>query len=184
MMGATLLASGDLTQSRSYIEKARTRFPQRPELQLQVATLEFKEQNFPVAIETVDRVLINYPQNAKIQLAALLLKGQILEKQENWPSANQVYTQASQSYPQSLESKVGLGRILIAQGDYETAIATLKPLIAVDPNDPDLYYNLGLALYKSDRQNEARSYLTKAAQLYGQRQQLEQQKQAEQLLQG
>jgi tetratricopeptide (TPR) repeat protein len=65
-----------------------------------------------------------------------------------------------------VEAKAGIGRVNLSQGDYMGAIIAYQELTKLLPDNPDIYYNLGLAFKERGRKKEAQEALKQAYQLY------------------
>jgi tetratricopeptide (TPR) repeat protein len=68
-------------------------------------------------------------------------------------------------FPDSLQLKIFLSRILIGRRDYERTYATLSPSLGEGFNRSDFCYNLGLALKGLGRLEEAAQWVHRAAEL-------------------
>lgn len=68
--------------------------------------------------------------------------------------------------PKSIEAQTAVARIVLAQKDYLGAIVEYEDLIALDPQNADAYYNIGIAFKARGRQDEAIKAFNKAKELY------------------
>lgn len=182
MMGAALIAQGNIARAQTFLQTAQKQFPQQPEFILQRATLEFQQNHWQKALNLVEQAQAQFPNNPKVQSSGRLLHAQIWEQQGQTGAAQRIYQQVLSTLPHSLEASLGLARLTIAQGNPRQAIALLQPLTALYPQEPDLYYTLGLAWVKNEQTDQAKPYLEKAIQGYHQRQQTAKERQAQQLL--
>jgi Flp pilus assembly protein TadD len=76
-----------------------------------------------------------------------------------------------------------IGEILLEQENFLEAIVAYRRLTELTPEDAKAYYNLGIALKKRDRTDEAIAALKKARELYQRQGKKEGTQQAESLLQ-
>ncbi len=65
----------------------------------------------------------------------------------NWGEAEACSRRAielGQEYPKYAAAHVGLGNLMLAKGDLDAAEASYRAAIAIDPDSPAIYFNLGL----------------------------------------
>lgn len=84
--------------------------------------------------------------------------------------------------PDSAEAQLYIGEILLEQGNDLEAIVAYWRVIQLAPQNPEAYFNLGVALEKRDRIPEAIAAIEKARELYLRQGKQEQTQQAESLL--
>ncbi len=62
---------------------------------------------------------------------------------------------ARQLAPQDFESALDLGRVLVRKGKFAGAIEVLSAAIELAPQSADAHYQLGLALRRAGREQDA-----------------------------
>jgi Flp pilus assembly protein TadD len=78
------------------------------------------------------------------------------------------YRRAIQIQPSFTEALIGEGDILRTRGDSLGAVVAYRQAIRTAPQNPQAYYQLGLALLDRDRRPEAITQFQQARQLYEQ----------------
>jgi tetratricopeptide (TPR) repeat protein len=83
--------------------------------------------------------------------------------------AEKVYRQLLRKYPNDTEQKLDLAAAQGAQGHNADAVATLKQVVAVDPNDPRAWFLLGKnTILMGDSSRAIKDYLVRALALQSQ----------------
>ena len=112
------------------------------------------------AIEYLERAGASSTLSAQGWLAL----GQAYRQTDDLPAAIHAWEQAVDRYGSSTQTLKVLSQAHLEQGDYPRAIADLKALVELQPQDPLLLYRLGLLLATQDPP-AAQSYLDRAAQI-------------------
>ena len=86
-------------------------------------------------------------------------------KSKHLTEAEQLCWQIQELKPDSAYTYLGLSSIQIELGEFETAIDTLQKFIALEPNVPNAYHNLGVCLQNLERYREAIPCFQKAIAL-------------------
>lgn len=84
--------------------------------------------------------------------------GEIHRKAGDYDDARRWFTQAVQFYPDFEQARIGLGRVLLAQGSPAAAVKQLEAAIELNPRNEVAFYQLSLchrALGDADRQRAA-----------------------------
>jgi tetratricopeptide (TPR) repeat protein len=84
------------------------------------------------------------PSDSKRFPDARLLMARILEEQKRFPEALAEARRAALSDPENVTLQVSLAGFVQRSGDFEAAIEIVQGLVERHPDDPDLYYDLGL----------------------------------------
>jgi len=93
-------------------------------------------------------------------------RGKLLEQRGDQQAAKSAYQQAIRLDPQPVSALVALGEIQLKQQNYSQAIITYRRLTELVPDNPSIYYNLGLALKGRERPSEARQAFQTAYELF------------------
>jgi len=92
-------------------------------------------------------------------LEALVNLGLAQRRTGDLESAKATFTQAAACHPQSTDALRGLAAVATDQGDYVLALDTEAKLDQLGERIPELNYNIGILLQKSNLQEDAaRSY--------------------------
>src|SRR5258707_8461162 len=92
-------------------------------------------------------------RSAKVQ--RLLQEAAILRRNDNLDEAERRYRSILRLQPTHLASLGLLGGLLAERGRFEEAAQVLTRATAVNPQDADAQYNLGIALQRLGRHAEA-----------------------------
>ena len=96
---------------------------------------------------------------------ALRSKIDNLIKARNYKSARSLCETYSKNNPNDAEAYYLLGTICGQQGDLGAAEIALMKAFPIAPNHPDLNYNLGLVLFKQNKNQDAIEYFARTVQL-------------------
>ena len=86
-------------------------------------------------------------------------------KAGNYRSARSLCETYSKENPNDAEAYYMLGTICVQQEDFRAAETALTKAFPMAPNHPDLNYNLGLALFRQNKNQGAVEYLVRFVQL-------------------
>ncbi len=162
IMGSALIQQGRIDEAIAYLQNATQRFPRSSELNLQLATAVLQKGEIEKGFQLLQEAERSNPNNPLIQLKI----GTIFEQKGNWAGALAAYRRASYLDRRSIEARMGQIRVAIAQKDFLGAVVTATEAIELDPQNPDSYYYLGVALFERGRNSEAKDALKQARQLY------------------
>lgn len=94
-----------------------------------------------------------------------LNKGKEEMRRSQWDAARRELQQARQFRPHDPDAVSNLSFCLFHLGHFEEAEAMTRDLLATHPNSVPLLFNLGLILYKTQRDAEARAALVRVLEL-------------------
>ena len=83
----------------------------------------------------------------------------------NLPAAELLYRKILQRQPNHKEAVFLLGTLCLQRQDFDTAVAHLNRAVTLDPDNAQAHDNLGVALRKQNRLEEALASCTRALQL-------------------
>ncbi len=72
---------------------------------------------------------------------------------------------AAKAFPEEYDSRFALGRALLATNKFEQAIAELQIAVTLRPEIAEGYFQLGLALQRFGRRDDAKVAFKKAQEL-------------------
>jgi tetratricopeptide (TPR) repeat protein len=134
--------------------------PWRPDLWELAGIYAFQAGQAKPAIRYLERARASSTLSAQ----GLLALGQAYRQSDDLPAAIHAWEQAVSHYGPSTKALSNLSQARLEQGDVPGAIADLKNLVELQPQDALLNYQLGLLLAAQDPP-AAQSYLDQAAQL-------------------
>jgi tetratricopeptide (TPR) repeat protein len=119
--------------------------------------------NVPEGMAALQKAATLEPRNGLIYLQL----GDIYKAQGNEDDALIQYRRAVSVQPSLKEAYMALGELYLERKDI-LAIVTFRELVALAPEDADAHYYLGVALRARDRNDDARTMLRQARDLYTQ----------------
>ncbi|HEY9842578.1 MAG TPA: tetratricopeptide repeat protein, partial [Candidatus Obscuribacterales bacterium] len=150
---AALLQAGQAAEAESYWRKALQLGPQDPETRLQLAQLLYQQGRFAEVCELL--------QPAPALPAGLQLLGLSLQAQKQPEAALAYLRQALAADPDNLVYRLNLASCLLeaesaaGPANIQTALQLLQSIIAQAPDLAEAHYNLGWALAKQERHEQA-----------------------------
>jgi tetratricopeptide (TPR) repeat protein len=149
-------ARGQLDDAGDAMRKAMALAPGQWDLKLKLARLLMPRKGYKEATAVLRQVLDDEPDATE---AAELL-GDVLHEQGELASAAETYVQASKAKdaPATLLLKLALLQMHELK-DLPAAEKTLRRAVAKDPNMPEPYYYLGLALHDRNADADAKKQL-------------------------
>lgn len=157
---ARLLAAGYPSRASQSIAQAARLAPWRADLWQQAGRYAFQSGEPQLAVEYLQRAAALTP----LPQSDLLALGQALQQTGDLPAALAAWDQAISRYGPSVEVLQYRSQAYLYQGDLTAAVADLKTLAGLQPQDAQLHYRLGLILAAHDPA-ASQPYLDQAAQL-------------------
>jgi Tfp pilus assembly protein PilF len=87
--------------------------------------------------------------------AALFVLGEIARQESDWPEAITRFSAAAKIDANFGDAFMGWGMALITERRFDEAVAPLRQATALQPANTSAHYNLGLALLRSGKKEEA-----------------------------
>jgi tetratricopeptide (TPR) repeat protein len=188
------MAEDDLEGAIATYEALERLFPGEPRTQVRLGFLLYEAQQFEAAVEYFERVVRQSPEEHEIAFFLGIALRRLNRDDEaqaafaSIPPGHQYFAEArtqlavireeSGEYEQALEEvrraldvepsrELELyGATLRAKaGDLEGAVAQLEEMLRQEPENDELYYNLGVVYGESDRSEEAIRYMQRALEL-------------------
>jgi tetratricopeptide (TPR) repeat protein len=177
--------SGNLIQARADLEQEIVKFPEAPDLQFQLALINFAERKFPEAEKIFLKLLAKYPNDPRLNFAtadvllntgrgkqALELLQSQLQKAPNNQSmrsavastalrtrnlqlADSEYRKLIQAQPKNFELYMRLGETLRQEGQVQPAIEMLRRGQALAPGNPMANLQLGMTYESAGMHRES-----------------------------
>jgi Flp pilus assembly protein TadD len=120
-----------------------------------------KNNNFPKATEALRKLVEADPKD----FPAWAELGMVYFLQRDLGAAEHSYIKATQLKPDHVSSLVTLGRVRLARGNNEGAVAALEAAVKADPNSPAANYFMGEAYLAIRKGSLAITYLNEALKI-------------------
>lgn len=130
------------------------------QVMLQIAQLQYQEDQFDAANDTLDRVLT---ETRKEDAQTLALKGAVLYQAERYAEAADPLRRAiaASDGPQESWTQMLLASYINAE-QYDQAIVLGEEMLAKSPNDPRLIYNVATMYAQIEQEERATATLERA----------------------
>ena len=138
--GIGLLLQGDLKAAQAAFEKVTEADPQNPDGWVNIGRAALQEGDLPRARTVLEKALSLSPDLAR----AHFFYGSVLRQDGDYAGAEQHFRKVLDQYPLDRVAINNLGRVLFLQRKYSEAVAVLKQVLAIDPEDLQAQYNLML----------------------------------------
>ena len=125
------------------------------------ARAAYFNQIFEMAIDTIDKVLVLNPGLEK----ALILKGDILQKQNDLKGARETYQNVLQINDKSLTAVHKLASIAMLENNPREAAQMLNKIADLNPYHIKVLENAGISCLKADMLVEAEKHMAKLAKV-------------------
>jgi tetratricopeptide (TPR) repeat protein len=166
LAGMLAWARGDLDRATGFLMQAADLDPDHPEIHLDCAECLFAIGEDLDEAEAAVRVALALPtisgQHAE---EARLLLAQIRLADDDAAEALEILDLISpelHGHPAFLSTS---GAVLLAAGRHDDAIAALERAVALEPDDPDLHYQLGITRQAAGDENGARASMVRVLEL-------------------
>jgi tetratricopeptide (TPR) repeat protein len=137
------------------MEKLAARFPNSVDAQLAVCRIAILAEDLNRAQTAVDRALQMQPGDPQ----ALVLKAQILIRQDKKPQALKVLEEAVARQPQSADLHLAYGRMLLDAGNLKGAREQFRLVVKLTPGNTDAIYSLALLELETGQLDSAERHL-------------------------
>jgi tetratricopeptide (TPR) repeat protein len=155
------LKENRLDQAIEQLSMAVELDPETPYLQVELAQLYLRKKDSPKALDILDHVLIDYPQN----VPALILQGNINQNMKNVEAAAQAYEKAIALDAQQERVYLMLGGIYLDAGDHAAAFRVYSQLVELFPGSYAGRFFLGKIYAGQGKRDEAEAEFKKALEL-------------------
>lgn len=165
LAGMVAWAREDVEHATGYLMQAADQNPGRADIYLDCAECLFLVEEPEEAEPLVRKALALDDIGAEQADEARLLLAQLRLASDDPDEAMQTLEQIDDSrkeHPAYLSTR---GAVLLADQQFEAAVQALQKAVEAEPDDPDLRYQLGLALEASDRVDEAREQMVEVLRL-------------------
>lgn len=163
-MGLSYLGENNITSALVEFTEAEKIDADKHELQNYLGIVYFRKRKFEIAEQKYLRAIELKPDysEARNNLAVTYLE------MKRWDDAIYQLKLVAEDIFYQNQSATGINLALahFGKGDFDQALATLRPLISLYPLDPMIRYHIGRVYYATDKVNLAIVEYRKAIELY------------------
>lgn len=157
-MGWTLLHNGMPKKAAKHFLDILAIAPQHNKTHDSLIRIFSLVQDTSLVLQTLINKINQYPENAGFHYQL----GKIYQKYNNLEDAITEYEYALAASPDFLRALNAYASVSVSTGAYDTAISTYQKMLNIEPDNPNLYYNLACLYSKQNRLNDSIDYLKKA----------------------
>jgi putative PEP-CTERM system TPR-repeat lipoprotein len=129
-LASLYLTTGQIADARKIYDELSSQRPNDAAPLLGLAEVATKEKNWPEAVDYVNRARAAAPNDPAPEIALVNLYG----SQQNWKDAATTANNAAERFPANPQALDAKGRVQMATGDKEGAIATYKRIHELAPD--------------------------------------------------
>lgn len=144
LLAQLLFARGETVCALKELEQAHRDAPQNPEIARELAVRYEEAGRWADAYAIWRRLVTMFQNNPEWRWHSATCA----ERLNLWHEAQADYTELTVAYPQFAPAWVNLGRVHLAQGDYEGALSCFTRAIELNPEDANAFFNAGDVLYQ------------------------------------
>lgn len=144
LLSQLLFTRGETASALKELEQAHRDAPQNPEIARELAVRYEEAERWADAYAIWRRLVSAFRNNPEWRWHSATCA----EKLNLWHEAQADYTELTVVHPQFAPAWVNLGRVHLAQGDYEGALSCFTRAIELNPEDPNAFFNAGDVLYR------------------------------------
>jgi tetratricopeptide (TPR) repeat protein len=141
----------NLVQARTDLELEIARFPESPDLQFQLALVNFAEHKFPAAEKLFRKLLEKYPNDPRLNFAT----ADVLLNTGRGKQALELLQAQLQKAPNNQSMRYAVASTALRTGDLKTAESEYRKLIEMQPKSFELYMRLGETLRQQGQLQQA-----------------------------
>jgi len=165
LSGMIAWAEGDYEQATHDLLAAVDRAPDRPDIRLDCAECLFSIDELEEAEAQTRAVLEIDDVSGEVHDEARLLLAQLRLADDDPEEALEVLDAVDPSRKEHAAFLSTRGTVLVADERYEEAIADLEKALESEPSDPDLHYQLALALEQAGNVDASRDAMVRVLEL-------------------
>jgi tetratricopeptide (TPR) repeat protein len=143
--------AGNLSQARTDLEQEIVKFPESPDLQFQLALVNFAEKKLPEAEKLFRKLLEKYPNDPRLNFAT----ADVLLRAGRGKQALELLQAQLQKAPNNQSMRYAVASTALRSGDLKTAESEYRKLIEVQPKGFELYVRLGETLRQQGQVQQA-----------------------------
>jgi Tfp pilus assembly protein PilF len=141
------LERGAHAAARELLERALALQPGDPQLLLNLGVVELEAGNLEAARARLEQALRSAPGEPDVLFNDVLFNlGLVLQQADRLPEAEKRLREVLELAPGHGDALNNLGQVLLLQGREAEAVQTYERLAALEPENPDAHFNLGVAL--------------------------------------
>ena len=163
LQGLVAWLDGDLESAAGHLLAAVDAAPSDPIVQLDAAEFMFVEGELQEAESILRDFLESDGADEGLDDARMLLAQVRLEDDD--PEEALEILDAVEAGHDRVEYLASRGGVLLALGQREAAVEAMRAAVAVEPDDADLLYQLGVVLHAAERFDDAQSTMVKVLEM-------------------
>lgn len=156
-----LMNSGNLRQARTDLEANIKQQPDSPDLQFQMALVDFSEQHYPQAEAAFRKLRDRFPNDMRLVYAISEVYMMTGRKRE----AVDFLKAEMARHPNRNDLRLAMANVAMRTSDLDIAEREYKSLLTLDPRNIELYMRLGETLRRAGKMQESINVLRKGQQL-------------------
>lgn len=161
LISKVFLTLGNSKKAKDHLINVVTKYPNNYKAHKLLAEIYEKEGGIRKAIDEYIKVIEIKNDEYDIEYKVAFLLSDLKRKDE----AIQILNNTLSKKPEYLKATNLLGEILFEQQRYKEAVSVYSAALKYNPNDYDLYYNIGLAYTMLNDFQAAKEYYDKAAEI-------------------
>ncbi|NBD34032.1 MAG: tetratricopeptide repeat protein [Cyanobacteria bacterium] len=162
IVGSLLVRQGNYPAAIAHLKEVIRIAPQESSAWFDLTTAYQQQGQLSQAFQTIETFLQRYPNHS----GGHYHKGKLLQQRGQIEAAASAYKKAVSLNSKPVSALVALGEVQLKQKAYLDATVTYRRLTELVPDNPSIYYNLGLALKGRNRTREARQAFQTAYELF------------------
>jgi tetratricopeptide (TPR) repeat protein len=143
--------AGNLLQARADLEQEIVKFPESPDLQFQLALVNFAERKLPEAEKLFRKLLEKYPNDPRLNFAT----ADVLLSTGRGKQALELLQEQLRKAPNNQSMRYAVAATALRANDFKQAESEFRKLIEVQPKNFELYMRLGEALRQQGQVQQA-----------------------------
>jgi Tfp pilus assembly protein PilF len=152
----SLLVQGKWEAAVKEYDEILAKAPQERGIHYRIAEILISRPEVtPTEAEKAKQELLKELEIDSRNAAAEFILGEIARQASDWPEAIERFSRAARLDANFGNAFMGWGAALVATQRYEEAVAPLRQAAMLQPGNTSAHYNLGLALLRSGKKEEA-----------------------------
>lgn len=143
--------AGNLLQARTDLQQEILRFPESPDLQFQLALVDFAEHKLPAAEKIFRKLLEKYPNDPRLNFAT----ADVLLNTGRGKQAMELLQEQLQKAPNNPGLRYAVASTALRIKDLQLAEREFRKLIEIQPRNFELYMRLGETLRQEGQIQQA-----------------------------
>ncbi|MBN2158617.1 MAG: tetratricopeptide repeat protein [Spirochaetes bacterium] len=147
-IGMAAYRNGNPERAAAYLDAIAARIPFYAEVRLILGDIQFERHNYRGAIDHFDRVLEFGLLDSSTEYRVWMKRGTCYYNLNDNRNAENDIEKAMKRNPRATEPLLLMSAIQIKLGKYDEALRVLKKANAIEPDNPEIHYQMGSVYYK------------------------------------